>query len=155
MDAVVTILHVIVCVFLVAVVLLQRGKGAQIGAVFGGGAGATMFGGRGAGSFLSRLTAGAAAIFMITSLSLSYLGITGASDRLFEDGAAQEESAEAPLFEELGTVPPAGSDAPASPDAAAPAAEAQPPAPATGTSEPAASEASPAEPAPADAPPAS
>ena len=40
MDAVVTILHVIVCIFLVAVVLLQRGKGAQVGAVFGGGAGA-------------------------------------------------------------------------------------------------------------------
>jgi preprotein translocase subunit SecG len=151
MDAVVTILHVIVCVFLVAVVLLQRGKGAQIGAVFGGGAGATMFGGRGAGSFLSRLTAGAAAIFMITSLSLSYLGITGASDRLFEDGAAQEKSAEAPLFEELGTVP-AGSDAPAagSPDAAAPAAEAQPSAPADEAAESPGTEA-----APADAPPAS
>jgi preprotein translocase subunit SecG len=150
MDAVITILHVIVCVFLVAVVLLQRGKGAQIGAVFGGGAGATMFGGRGAGNFLTKLTAGAAAIFMITSLSLSYLGITSASDRLFDQGAVEEKPAEGALFEELGTVP-AEAGAPAG-EAAAPAegaAEAQPAAPA-GEAEPAAD--APAE--PADAPPA-
>jgi preprotein translocase subunit SecG len=155
MHAVVTILHVIVCIFLVAVVLLQRGKGAQIGAVFGGGAGATMFGGRGAGNFLSKLTAGAAAIFMITSLSLSYLGITGASERLFQGGVPQQEqpTEKAPLFEELGTVP---AEAAAPPDQAAdaPAAEAQPAAPA-GATEPAPD--APAEPgkAPADAPPAS
>ena len=53
MDAIITALHVIVCFFLVAVVLLQRGKGAQVGAVFGGGGGATMFGSRGAGNFLT------------------------------------------------------------------------------------------------------
>ena len=108
MDIVVTVLHVIVCFFLVAVVLLQRGKGAQVGAVFGGGGGATMFGGRGAGNFLTKLTAGAAAIYMITSLSLSYLGITGAGERLFEDGVVEQEAApeeEAPLFEDLGAVP--------------------------------------------------
>lgn len=108
MDVVVTVLHVIVCFFLVAVVLLQRGKGAQVGAVFGGGGGATMFGGRGAGNFLTKLTAGAAAIYMITSLSLSYLGITGAGERLFEDGVVEQEAAgeqEAPLFDDLGAVP--------------------------------------------------
>jgi preprotein translocase subunit SecG len=106
MSAVVTVLHVIVCVFLIAVVLLQRGKGAQIGAVFGGGAGATLFGSRGAGNFLTKLTAGAATVFMITSLSLSYFGITGASERLFEDGGVQQEAPEAgSLFEEVGTVP--------------------------------------------------
>ena len=77
MGAVLTILHVIVCVFLVAVVLLQRGRGAQVGAVFGGGGGGTMFGARGAGNFLTKLTTGAAIIFMLTSLSLSYLGLTG------------------------------------------------------------------------------
>jgi preprotein translocase subunit SecG len=128
MDAVITILHVLVCVFLVAVVLLQRGKGAQVGAVFGGGAGATMFGSRGAGNFLTKLTTGAAIVYMLTSLSLSYLGITGAGERLFEDGVVeQEQAAEPSLFEELGTVP-AETDAAAAepgdaPDAGAAAAE--------------------------------
>ena len=132
MDAVITALHVVVCIFLVAVVLLQRGKGAQVGAVFGGGGGTTMFGGRGAGNFLTKLTAGAATIYMLTSLSLSYLGITGEGERLFEDGVVEEEAAppEAGLFEELGTVPaesaPAGeagapeADAPAAGTAPAP-----------------------------------
>ena len=106
MSAVVTVLHVIACIFLIAVVLLQRGKGAQIGAVFGGGAGSTIFGSRGAGNFLTKLTAGAAAVFMITSLSLSYFGITGAAERLFDQGAATEEKKPADsLFEEVGKAP--------------------------------------------------
>jgi preprotein translocase subunit SecG len=55
----------------VVVVLLQHGKGADIGAVFGGGASTTVFGSRGAGNFLTRLTTGAALLFMVTSLVLS------------------------------------------------------------------------------------
>jgi preprotein translocase subunit SecG len=107
MDAIITTLHVIVCIFLVAVVLLQRGKGSQVGAVFGGGAGATMFGSRGAGNFLTKLTTGAAVVYMLTSLSLSYLGITGASQRLFDDESVIEAEAPEPesLFEEIETVP--------------------------------------------------
>jgi preprotein translocase subunit SecG len=107
MDAIITVLHVIVCIFLVAVVLLQRGKGAQIGAVFGGGGGATMFGSRGAGNFLTKLTAGAAVIYMLTSLSLSYLGMTGAGERLFDDDSVIEAEAAEPesLFEEIEVVP--------------------------------------------------
>ena len=91
MSVVVTVLHVIVCVFLIAVVLLQRGKGAQVGAVFGGGGGATMFGGRGAGNFLTKLTTGAAVVFMLTSLSLAYMRMNR-GERLFEDGAIEEEA---------------------------------------------------------------
>ena len=107
MDAVLTILHVIVCVFLVAVVLLQRGRGAQVGAVFGGGGGGTMFGARGAGNFLTKLTTGSAIIFMLTSLTLSYFATKESSERLFEDGVVEEVvEEEAPLFEELGTVAP-------------------------------------------------
>ena len=132
MSAVVTVLHVIACVFLIAVVLLQRGKGAQIGAVFGGGAGSTIFGSRGAGNFLTKLTAGAAAVFMLTSLALSYFGITGASERLFQDGAATEEHKTDSLFEEVGTAPAdqsdAGAQAPAA-EAARPEAPAAPAAP--------------------------
>ena len=105
MDAVITVLHVIACFFLVAVVLLQRGRGAQVGAVFGGGGGGTMFGGRGAGNFLTKLTTGAAVVFMLTSLSLSYLDLSSSGDRLFDEGVLEEEVVEENLFEEFGTVP--------------------------------------------------
>ena len=105
MDAIITVLHVIVCVFMIAVILLQRGKGAEIGAVFGGGGGGTMFGGRGAGNFLTKLTTASAIIFMMTSLTLSYLRAGGSQDRLFEDGVAGEAVAEESLFEEVETVP--------------------------------------------------
>src|SRR5258706_15846841 len=102
MSVVVTVLHVIVCVFLIAVVLLQRGKGAQVGAVFGGGGGATMFGGRGAGNFLTKLTTGAAIVFMFTSLSLAYMRMHR-GERLFEGSAVEEEAKpKAAPFEELG-----------------------------------------------------
>ncbi len=56
-----TVLHVMVCLVLVIVVLLQHGKGADIGAVFGGGASSTVFGSRGAGNFLTKLTTGVGA----------------------------------------------------------------------------------------------
>jgi preprotein translocase subunit SecG len=63
-------LHVIVSTILIAMVLLQKGKGADIGAAFGG-ASQTVFGPRGAQSFLAKLTAGAAILFMFTSLGLA------------------------------------------------------------------------------------
>jgi preprotein translocase subunit SecG len=73
MHTFLTVLHVMVCLVLILVVLLQRGKGSDIGAALGGGGGNTVFGGRGAGNFLTKLTTGAAVTFMLTSLSLSYL----------------------------------------------------------------------------------
>ena len=54
--------------------LLQRGKGSDIGAALGGGGGNTVFGSRGAGNFLTKLTTGSAVIFMMTSLTLAYVG---------------------------------------------------------------------------------
>ena len=131
MGVVVTVLHVIVCVFLIAVVLLQRGKGAQVGAVFGGGGGATMFGGRGAGNFLTKLTTGAAIVFMFTSLSLAYMRMHR-GERLFEGGAIEEPAPaqKAAPFEELGKVPAApGAEKAEPPPAEAPAAPAPKPAP--------------------------
>ena len=141
MSAVVTVLHVIACIFLIAVVLLQRGKGAQVGAVFGGGAGATLFGSRGAGNFLTKLTAGAAAVFMLTSLSLSYFGITEAGERLFKDGAPAAEEKKKPdsPFEEVGKAP-------------AEAPKAEPQAPAADAAPGAGPAANDAKPAPAQAP---
>ena len=72
MHTAMTILHVIVCVGLILVVLLQAGKGASMGAVFGGSS-QTIFGSSGPGTFLSKMTTAVAIIFMLTSLGLSYL----------------------------------------------------------------------------------
>ena len=66
------ILHVFVAIVLILMVLLQKGKGADIGAAFGG-ASQTVFGPRGAASVLSKITTGAAVIFMLTSLSLAFI----------------------------------------------------------------------------------
>ena len=69
-------IHVIVCVSLVLIVLMQAAKGGGLagGSASGGGAESTVFGGRGAATFLSKATTGFAAVFMITSLSLTLLG---------------------------------------------------------------------------------
>ena len=64
--------HVIVCIALILIVLLQTGKGADMGAAFGGGASNTLFGSTGATTFLGKATTAAAIIFMITSLTLAY-----------------------------------------------------------------------------------
>jgi preprotein translocase subunit SecG len=65
------ILHVLVCIILILIVLLQAGKGADMGAAFGGSS-QTVFGSSGAGTFLGKMTAGIAILFMLTSLFLTY-----------------------------------------------------------------------------------
>ena len=65
-------LHVFVCIALIAIVLLQGGKGAEMGASFGAGSSQTVFGATGGQNFMSKLTTGAAIIFMLTSLTLAY-----------------------------------------------------------------------------------
>jgi preprotein translocase subunit SecG len=91
-------LHVVVCLVLVVVVLLQHGKGADMGAVLGGGGSNTVFGSRGAGNFLTKLTTGCAITFMLTSLTLSYLRSQDSDSQLFEAGY------EEPLTEAVGEV---------------------------------------------------
>ncbi|MCC7198949.1 MAG: preprotein translocase subunit SecG [Gammaproteobacteria bacterium] len=66
-------IHVFLCIAIVALVLLQRGKGADAGAGFGSGASGTVFGARGSATFLSKSTAVVATLFFVTSLSLAYL----------------------------------------------------------------------------------
>lgn len=68
-----TILHVLVSLFLIGVVLLQSGKGAEMGASFGSSGSQSVFGAGGGTTFLSKLTTSAAVIFMLTSLTLAYL----------------------------------------------------------------------------------
>lgn len=72
MTVLIVIVHVLVCLIMIGVILLQAGKGAEIGAAFGGSS-QTIFGSRGATTFLSKMTIAAASLFMLTSLSLSIL----------------------------------------------------------------------------------
>lgn len=86
----ITIVHVIVSVGLILVVLLQTGKGAEVGAVFGGSS-STIFGSSGAGNFLTRLTTGMAIVFMITSLALGYFAGRKPSATIFDNRAPAAE----------------------------------------------------------------
>jgi len=72
MTTVLIIVHVLVALMLIVVVLIQRGQGADMGVSFGGGGAQTLFGSRGSGSFLGKLTGGLAATFMMTSLTLAF-----------------------------------------------------------------------------------
>ena len=74
LHTILMIIHFFTAASIVGLVLLQRGKGAEAGAGFGAGASGTVFGARGAGTALSRATAILAGIFMLTSLSLTYVG---------------------------------------------------------------------------------
>jgi preprotein translocase subunit SecG len=88
MSTLIVILHIIVSVALILVILLQTGKGSDIGAVFGGGSSQTLFGSTGPTSFLSKLTAGAAIVFMLTSLFLAYFAGSGASRSIMKGGSS-------------------------------------------------------------------
>jgi preprotein translocase subunit SecG len=81
---VVTILHVFCCLFLILVVLLQTGKGAEMGAVFGGGGSSTIFGASGAGNFLTKLTTATAIVFFLTSLTLAWSSLSQTRATVFD-----------------------------------------------------------------------
>jgi preprotein translocase subunit SecG len=124
-----TVFHVIVCIFLILVVLVQQGKGADWAGAFGGGGSQTTFGARSTGNILERATTAAAIMFMITSIALAILiSRGGAGNSVIREGAK----------------PPAGPTAPATPGQP-PAQGQQPPAPAPQNA--------PATPAPAPAAP--
>ena len=95
MYTLVLILHIIVSIFLILVVLLQTGKGAEIGASFSAGASQTLFGSRGAATFLNKLTTVVAIIFMLTSLSLAIVSKKEATTSVIET-TRTEETKEAP-----------------------------------------------------------
>lgn len=89
LHSIINVFHVIICLFLVLVVLLQQSKGGGLSGSLGGGA-AQVFGGRGAGNFMTRLTGTMAFLFMVTSMTLAYLSSAGdremkAFDRMEED----------------------------------------------------------------------
>ena len=104
-----SVFHLLVALVLVTVVLLQSGKGADIGATFGGGSSQTVFGGRGAATFLSKLTSAVAVLFMISSLMLAiYSGRRGSSSVITEERAKQAVPAPTPPTPPAPQTQPAG-----------------------------------------------
>jgi len=92
MVTMITVFHVVVCFALILIVLLQAGKGAEMGAAFGG-ASQTLFGSAGAMGFLSKLTTVAAVVFMLTSFLLTYASTRQAST-VIKERPAQTAPAE-------------------------------------------------------------
>jgi preprotein translocase subunit SecG len=113
------IVHVTVCFLMIAAILLQAGKGAEIGAAFGGSS-QTVFGSRGPGTFLSKVTVAAAIIFMVTSLGLAVLS----KERTFSSTVIDLNKTQPPPAPSS-TPPESKSEAPST------GAPSQPPAPAT------------------------
>jgi len=114
----ITLVHVLVSIGLILVVLLQTGKGAEVGAVFGGSS-STIFGSSGAGNFLTRLTTGMAIVFMITSLTLGYFAGRKPTATIFDSRSPVTEphqTAPPPAPTQQQTAP-SGSAQPAAPAA--------------------------------------
>ena len=108
MITLLTIFHVLICIFLILVVLLQQGKGADWAGTFGGGGSQTVFGARGAGTVLSKATTAAAIIFMITSLALTILIARPGVNSVIDEKAVPKTTAPAPA---PAPQPPAGQPA--------------------------------------------
>ena len=91
MNTFLSIIHVTVCVVLILLILVQQGKGGGMGAALGGGATNQVFGGRGAGNFLTRGTGICAVIFMLNNVGLAYF----MSDHALQDRQALEKKEKA------------------------------------------------------------
>jgi len=117
------IVHIVSATCIVALVLVQRGKGADAGAGFGAGASGTVFGARGATTALSRATAVLATVFMVTSLTLAYMGTRAAApqselERLATEATASEVPVpQAPADVPQATAPPDAAPVPQAPPA--------------------------------------
>lgn len=95
MNIIITAFHIIACIGLIAIVLLQTGKGAEMGAAFGG-ASQTLFGGSGGTSFMGKLTTGVAVVFMVTCLLLSYRPSTPGSRSVMTEIPVEQAQPQGP-----------------------------------------------------------
>jgi preprotein translocase subunit SecG len=161
MHTAVIIIHIVACLALILIVLLQTGRGAEMGAAFGG-ASQTLFGGTGGATFLGKLTTAAAVVFMLTCLGLSYFAAGPQTKSIMENVPAQKP--EGPALPEAKPIEPVTGQAPtaaeqpkpeeskatepALPKLPEPAKEAQPPAPAAQEKAPASQGKPPAAPKP-------
>ncbi|MEE4377545.1 MAG: preprotein translocase subunit SecG [Candidatus Competibacteraceae bacterium] len=105
MYTILILAHVIIAIALIALVLLQQGKGSEAGAAFGSGASATVFGSQGSASFLSRVTAGLATSFFVTSLVLAYFATQTSAPTSVVDRVQSAPVEEIAPLEEQPAVP--------------------------------------------------
>ncbi|MBM9536587.1 preprotein translocase subunit SecG [Desulfobulbus alkaliphilus] len=99
MTTILIAVHVFICFFLIGIVLLQQGKGADVGATFGGSSSQSLFGSEGPVPLLNKITTLAAIIFMLTSVSLAYLASTRSTGTVMGD-LRVEQPEEPPAVEE-------------------------------------------------------
>jgi preprotein translocase subunit SecG len=104
MTTIITFVHILVCFFLIIIVLLQHGKGADIGATFGGG-GNTVFGSEGPVPLLNKITTGVAILFMVTSVALAYYSAHRGSGSVMESVSAPIAIQQAPVEDPRETGP--------------------------------------------------
>ncbi len=118
MQQILLIVQILLCVAMVVIVLLQQGRGADAGASFGGGSSGSLFGARGPASFLSRLTAGLAALFFANSLALAYISGQSVERQSVMERvqAGQETSGPGGSDDVPGLSDPGGANAPDVPD---------------------------------------
>lgn len=113
------VLHILAAVAIIVLVLLQQGRGADMGAAFGGGS-QTLFGARGSANFLSRLTALIATVFLFTSLSLAFIYTQRSQPKSVTDETVEQPVAPVPADQDIPETPQSapggdGSDIPKSP----------------------------------------
>ncbi len=91
MTSIMVALHVTFCILLILIVLLQSGKGAEMGISMGGGSGQTLFGAGGPATILTKITTAVAILFMVTSLTLAYMSGHQSDSSVMKDGAIPVE----------------------------------------------------------------
>ena len=106
MTIILTIIHVAICLFLILVILFQAGKGADMGAIFGGGGSQTLFGASGGQTFMSKATTALAVAFMLTCLTLAY--VSSHSSSIMTDGEEQPDATSEEGTEAGNTAAPTG-----------------------------------------------
>ena len=130
LESILLVVHLLVAIAVCGFVLLQHGKGADMGAAFGSGASGSLFGAAGSANFLSRTTGVLATLFFLSSLGLTWFGTTKVGPRSVIEGGVMEQQAPVPKATDLPPVPagalPGGTAEPAK--AAEPAAPAGAPA---------------------------
>ena len=110
MQTILIVVHVTVCLFLIGIVLLQHGKGADIGATFGGSS-QSLFGTEGPLPLLNKITTLAAVVFMVTSISLAYLSAQTGSGSVMSSVGSEQPAAEQPAQKEAELIVPAEQEA--------------------------------------------
>ena len=106
METLLIIIHIVVCLFLIGIVLLQHGKGADIGATFGGSS-QSLFGSEGPLPLLNKITTFAAVLFMVTSISLAYISANRGSGSVMSVLSSDQPAAVEPAKQEAELIVPA------------------------------------------------